>query len=184
MRLFKFLNIAVITLLLLACENTELSEVGGVDSDMTADLKVEGLITVKAKNLSLPTGTTFAWRESLQVIGTEDDGRSELFMSMVNKGLQDRGFVLGSRSNADYLLSSRVVLGDLSLLETEFRLDPGIISRSGDLEKGSLILVVLKPFGRIDWRGSVQIFVDDSLSREQRHQRAQLAITALLDELH
>jgi len=161
---------------------TDLNQREETVSDM--DLAAEGLITVSSPTFILQNGASFAWREEIQLLGLEDRGRSQRFMSMVEEGLQSRGFAITDKNNADYLLSARVILGDVESLEPEFMLDPGVVSHSGNLEKGSLVLVVLKPFGRIEWRGSVQMLVVDTLPEEQRRQRARSAIEALINEVN
>lgn len=181
------LKLILCLVLISACAETGTGSADSIKQQeqvlLEADLHSSSVISVKAPQFSLPSNAVLAWREPLQLIGLADEGRQQRFTETINAALEQRGFAIGTAEVADYLIAARIIVGDVPETDFEFMLDPGVISHSGELEKGSLVMILDKPFRRVDWRGSVQILTSMTLPLAERQQRANAAVNILMDTL-
>ena len=142
-----------------------------------------GIVVTGGDNLKLSRETRFAWAKPLVVYGATDEGRSLIFMRMINSELTRKGFkVLAEANNVDYLLEGQAVLGEMPA-EAEIQNNAGLASGSNQSEVGSLSLAITTLYGRVEWTASGQVFTSDELSEQYKIARTENAIRTMLEDV-
>ncbi len=150
--------------------------------------------SVAKAGFTFKAGDSFAWRrdviwidESGRSPSAEDPRRNNLTAAIENQFLQ-KGYFLGVNTpDANYEVVAATTLGDsvpAEALAALAQLSPGLNRDSSDLARGTLLIGIARP-GSKDflWRASLQGFVAEKLTPEQRSLRFNALVASLLSEL-
>jgi hypothetical protein len=187
----KLLVSILLAVLLAGCSST--TPVPDVIEDLN-DLTKIAVTSVGKSGLTFKAGDSFSWRRS--VIWIDENGRSlkdedlrrdNLTAAIENQFLQ-KGYFLGVNTpDANYEIVAATTLGDsvpAEALAALAQLSPGLNRDSSDLARGTLLIGIARP-GSKDflWRASLQGFVAEKLTPEQRSLRFNALVASLLAEL-
>jgi hypothetical protein len=187
----KLLVSILLTVLLAGCSST--TPVSEVIEDLN-DLTKIAVTSVGKSGLTFKAGDSFSWRRS--VIWIDENGRSpqaedlrrdSLTAAIENQFLQ-KGYFLGANTpDANYEVVAATTLGDsvpAEALAALAQLSPGLNTDGSDLARGTLLIGIARP-GSKDflWRASLQGFVAEQITPEQRSLRFNALVASLLAEL-
>jgi hypothetical protein len=181
----------LVTVLLAGCSSTAPVSEGIEDLN---DLKKIAVISVAKSGLTFKAGDSFSWRRS--VIWIDENGRSpqaeDLRRDNLTAAIEDqflhKGYFLGANTPAaNYEVVAATTLGDsvpAEALAALAQLSPGLNTDGSDLARGTLLIGIARP-GSKDflWRASLQGFVAEKLTPEQRSLRFNALVASLLAEL-
>lgn len=155
-------------------------------------LRQSSVVSTSNPEFQPKPGETVAWRDSITVHAPEDvpvpqqvvdDLKAKIDTQLVAKGYA----FTHPGQQPDYLIHGLMVLGN-QLNEQQLRdvlgFEPGLVARSQNYEKGSLLLMLVDPDSfSTDWRAVVQVFTSQELTTEQQEQRFDYIIRSLLRPL-
>ena len=187
----KLLTCVLSMVLIAACGSSE--SIPEAASDLN-DLTKISVTTVGKAGFVFKTGDSFSWRRSVIWIDengrspqAEDPRRDNLTAAIENQFLQKGHFLSVSTPDANYEVVAATTLGDsvpAEALAALAQLSPGLNTDGSDLARGTLLIGIARP-GSKDflWRASLQGFVAEKLTPEQRSLRFNALVASLLAEL-
>ncbi|WP_168188164.1 hypothetical protein [Hahella sp. CCB-MM4] len=175
--LLKSIACLIVSLSLYGCSSVGPGSNAGTPKE--EDYSLLGVATTGIENLSLSRDTRFAWRAPVKVVGIENDKAAEILAKTIEENLTAKGFSISSSDAVSYQLSAVALLGEPEEHSGDHP-DPGIQSRAGAQEMGSLVISILSNQGQPLWKGTAQLFTSDEFAPKQRVERARVAVERLL----
>jgi|TARA_B110000902_G_scaffold222290_1_gene258369 hypothetical protein len=193
----KFLAGIAVVALLVAC-SAPAPKPAPVAIDETVEdlneLTMISLASVGKVGFTFKAGDSFAWRRDIIWIDENgllppagDPRRASLTAAVENRFLS-KGYFLGINTpDANYEVVVATTLGDsvpAGALAALAQLSPGLNSDGSDLARGTLLIGIARPGSKVFlWRASLQGFVAEKLTPEQRSLRFNALIASVLAEL-
>ncbi|MFT6311462.1 MAG: hypothetical protein ACJAQS_001836 [Porticoccus sp.] len=158
------------------------------------DLTKISLASVGKAGFTFKAGDSFAWRRDIIWIDENglsppagDTRRASLTVAIENQFLQ-KGYFLGINTpDANYEVVAATTLGDsvpADALAALAQLSPGLNADGSDLARGTLLIGIARAGSKeFLWRASLQGFVAEKLTPEQRSLRFNALIASVLAEL-
>ena len=161
------------------------------DSELPSPREISRIsaITVSSPEFSIAAGTSFSWRsEILWHQGDSVPGPSLLTRRDVQLAIETELARKGARfaeadEAPDYSIVAAILMGEsdrATELQDIIQIHPSLRPISQTLEKGTLLIAISHP-GSTDllWRGAVQVFLVEGLTRRESEIRLESAVRNL-----
>lgn len=144
------------------------------------------IVSVSDPGFHLKKGDKFAWFGPVEIIAKPDKSLSAQTVyhlkSRFEQDIRANGLlVVGSQSDADYLLDAVIILDHMLSKEelvARFDIAPSLIGNS-NFDEGTLVLRLLRSDSRRTlWRGAMEVFSDPNESDAEHRQRIDHAVDA------
>jgi hypothetical protein len=186
----RLLASIIATALLAACSTAPAPE----ELENLNELTKIAVTSAGQADFAFKAGDSFVWRREVFWIDENglspvavDPRRDDMTTAIESQFLHKGYFLSANTPDADYEVVAAATTGDsvpAEALAALAQLSPGLNTGGSDLATGTLLIGIARPGSKVFlWRASLQGFVAEKLTPEQRSLRFNALIASLLAEL-